>query len=73
MHPKAEGEWTHSDLDRRPLGYQPVRQRISRSEAPYPTWDPDDPPSDALDRSFGWLAETAYSEVGRSSTDKDQD
>lgn len=61
-----------SDLIRRPLGYQPDRQGDCRSEVTYPVWDPDDPPSDALDCSFAWLVETAYSEVGRSYTDSDQ-
>ena len=38
-------------------------------------YHPDDPPSDALDRSFAWLAEIAYSDVAiaRSSTEDDLD
>jgi hypothetical protein len=34
-----------------------------------PTWDPDLPPPDALDRSFAWLAEAANFDVGRSPTE----
>ena len=67
------GQWARPDLNRRPPGYQPARQRICRSEADYPIWDPDDPPVDAPERSFAWLAEFAYSEVARSSTESDLD
>jgi hypothetical protein len=66
-------EGAQSDLNRRPPGYQPARQGICRSEGPYPIWDPTDPPLDALERSFAWLAEFAYSEVARSSTEDDLD
>jgi len=62
-------KWAQPDLNRRPPGYQPDRQRKCRSEAAYPIWDPEDPPSDALERSFAWLAEIAYSEVNRPSTE----
>jgi hypothetical protein len=65
----SDVKWAQSDLNRRPPGYQPDRQGKCRSEAPYPTWDPDDPPLDALDRSFAWLAEIAYSDAARSSTE----
>jgi DNA-binding HxlR family transcriptional regulator len=61
------------DLNRRPPGYQPDRQRKCRSEAVYPIWDPEDPPLDALERSFDWLATSTYAEVARSSTEDDLD
>jgi len=32
---------------------------MCRSEARYPIWGPDEPPLDALERSFAWLAELA--------------
>jgi hypothetical protein len=66
-------EWAQSDLNRRPPGYQPDRQRKCRSEAVYPIWDPEDPPLDALERSFDWLATTTYAEFARSSTEDDLD
>jgi len=44
---------------------------MCRSEPEYPVWDPSDPPADALDRSFAWLAAQAYSEVARSFTADD--
>src|SRR5208282_3488797 len=69
----SDVKWARSDLNRRPPGYQPARQGICRSEGLYPIWDPDDPPLDALERSFAWLAEFAYSEVARSSTENDLD
>ena len=71
----SDVKWARPDLNRRPSGYQPARQRKCRWERPYPIWDPDDPPADALDRSFAWLAEIAYSEVeiARSSTEDDLD
>jgi hypothetical protein len=69
----VDGRWAQSDLNRRPPGYQPERQGICRSKALYPIWEPDDPPVDALERSFAWLAEFAYPEVARSSTDDDPD
>jgi hypothetical protein len=68
-----QGLWARSDLNRRPPGYQPARQGICRSEADYPIWDPEDPPLDALERAFAWLAESAYHEVARSSTENDLD
>ena len=46
---------------------------MCRSEAPYPLWDPDDPPWDALDRSLAWLASAAYSLAARSSTEATND
>jgi hypothetical protein len=69
----SDVEWAQSDLNRRPPGYQPDRQRKCRSEAPFPIGDPEDPPLDALERSFAWLAESAYAEVARSSTEDDLD
>jgi hypothetical protein len=56
-------------LNRRPSRYQPARQEKRRAERLNPIWDPDDSARDALERSFAWLAEIAYSEVGRSSTE----
>lgn len=50
-------------------GYQPAGQELCRSEALYPIWDPDYRPPEALDRSFAWLAQSAYSEVARASTE----
>jgi len=64
-------KWARPDLNRRPPGYQPARQRNCRWEVDYPVLDPDNPPRDALERSFAWLAEFAYSEVARSSTEDD--
>jgi hypothetical protein len=69
----SDEEWAHSDLNRRPPGHQPARQGKCRSEALCSIWDPDSPPLDALERSFAWPAEFAYSEVARSSTADDLD
>jgi hypothetical protein len=69
----SDVEWAQSDLNRRPPGYQPDRQGICRWNDPpktYPVWDPSAPPDDALEQSFAWLAESAYSEVARSSTER---
>jgi len=73
MDDSTDVKWARPDLNRRPSGYQPARQGICRWEGQYPIWDPDNPPSDALDRSFTWLVESAYSEVARSSIENDLD
>jgi hypothetical protein len=62
-------EWALSDLNRRPPGHQPDRQRMCRSEPLYALRDPVATPIDAFDRSFAWLAEPAYFAVVRSSTE----
>jgi len=67
----SDVEWTRPDLNQQPSGYPSARQRESRCERLHPVWDPDHPPEDALDRSFAWLAEIAYSEIARSSTEND--
>jgi hypothetical protein len=47
-----------------------IRPTVGGAVAPglIPTGDPDDPPTDAFDRSFAWLAEIAYSDAARPST-----